>query len=75
MSDSMRACRHATFVGGQSVFLTYNYVRTHINHIFQLTSLKDKKRQRFRVIHLIEFIQSNNFHIYSIFNVSGLLRM
>ena len=29
--------------------------------------LKDKKRLRFRVIHLIEFIQSNNFHIYSIF--------
>ena len=31
------------------------------------TSLKDKKRLRLRVIHLIEFIQSNNFHIYSIF--------
>ena len=29
--------------------------------------LKDKKRLRLRVIHLIEFIQSNNFHIYSIF--------
>ena len=27
--------------------------------------LKDKKLQTFRVIHLIEFIQSNNFHIYS----------
>ena len=30
-------------------------------------NLKDKKWQTFRVIHLIEFIQSNNFHIYSIF--------
>ena len=31
-------------------------------------TLKVKKRLRFRVIHLIEFIQSNNFrHIYSIF--------
>ena len=30
-------------------------------------SLKDKKRLRLRVIHLIEFIQSNTFHIYSIF--------
>ena len=29
--------------------------------------LKDKKRLRLHVIHLIEFIQSNNFHIYSIF--------
>ena len=29
--------------------------------------LKGQKRLRFRVIHLIEFIQSNNFHIYSIF--------
>ena len=29
--------------------------------------VKGQKRQRFRVIHLIEFIQSNNFHIYSIF--------
>ena len=29
--------------------------------------LKDKKRLQFRIIHLIEFIQSNNFHIYSIF--------
>ena len=26
--------------------------------------LKDKKMLRFRVIHLIEVIQSNNFHIY-----------
>ena len=32
-----------------------------------LIILKDKKMQWFRVIHLIEFIQSNNFHIYSIF--------
>ena len=30
-------------------------------------NLKGKKRQRFRIIHLIEFIQTNNFHIYSIF--------
>ena len=30
-------------------------------------AFKGQKRQRFRVIHLIEFIQSNNFHIYSIF--------
>ena len=29
--------------------------------------LKDNKRLRFRVIHLIEFKQSNNFHIYYIF--------
>ena len=28
--------------------------------------VKGQKRLRFRVIHLIEFIQSNNFHIYSI---------
>ena len=32
-----------------------------------LVVLKDKKRLRFRVIHLIEFIQSNNFNIYLIF--------
>ena len=29
-------------------------------------SVKGQKTQRFRVIYLIEFIQSNNFHIYSI---------
>ena len=34
--------------------------------------LKDKKSLRFRVIHLIEFIQSNNFHIYSIFLTSAV---
>ena len=32
-----------------------------------IVTLKDKKRLRLRVLHLIEFIQSNNFHIYSIF--------
>ena len=32
-----------------------------------LALLKGQKRLRFRVIYLIEFIQSNNFHIYSIF--------
>jgi fumarate hydratase class II len=34
---------------------------------FNSSMLKGKKRQRFRIIHLIEFIQTNNFHIYSIF--------
>ena len=28
------------------------------------TYIKGQKRQRFRIIHLIEFIQTNNFHIY-----------
>ena len=35
--------------------------------ILYVLGLKDKKRLRFRVVHLIEFIQSNNFHIYLIF--------
>ena len=34
--------------------------------------LKDKKRLRFRVIHLIEFIQSNNFHIILNFLTSAV---
>ena len=47
-------------------------ILTSMNLIFNGKSqlkelLKDKKMQRFRVIYLIEFIQSNNFHIYSIF--------
>ena len=32
-----------------------------------LQRLNGKKRHRFRIIHLIEFLQTNNFHIYSIF--------
>ena len=28
--------------------------------------LKGKQRLRFRIIHLLGFIQSNNFHIYSL---------
>ena len=35
--------------------------------IIRCFNLKDKKWQKFLVIDLIEFIQSNNFHIYSIF--------
>ena len=33
----------------------------------QNATLKDKKWQRFRVIHLIEFIQSKNVHICDVF--------
>ena len=40
--------------------------------LFCLISLKGQKRLRFRVIHLIQFIQSNNFHIYSIFFMSAV---
>ena len=31
---------------------------------FVASLLKDKKRLRLRAIHLLEFKQSNNFHIY-----------
>ena len=51
--------------------------KTHLFNTVSIStrSVKGQKRQRFRVIHIIEFIQSNNFHIESIFNVTGLLRM
>ena len=58
---------HAIFKDGvcQSPLCPYlrnTVLRSIFHHI-----LKDRKRLRFRVIHLIEFIQSNNFHIHSIF--------
>ena len=43
---------------------TYVYF---LSYSVQTWHLKGKKRQRFRIIHLIEFIQTNNFHIYLIF--------
>ena len=45
----------------------WRYRKVAITGLVCLSNLKDKKRLRFRVIHLIEFIQSNNFHIHSIF--------
>ena len=44
----------------------YHFILSWKSQIFEHL-LKDKKRPRLRVIHLIEFIQINNFHIYSIF--------
>ena len=41
--------------------------------MIHFNGVKRTKRQRFHKIDLIELIQSNNFQIYSIFNVSGLL--
>ena len=41
--------------------------RTALSTQYTPDDLKDKKMQLFCGIHLIEFIQSNNFHICSIF--------
>ena len=42
------------------------------NSVSIYLNIKGQKRQRFRIIHLIEFIQTNNFHIYSIFLTSAV---
>ena len=41
--------------------------KQNINFALFAFYFKGQKRQRFRIIHLIEFIQTNNFHIYSTF--------
>ena len=65
------SCVRAELSSGKQLIISFmkNYYIYLINKHKTVChlSLKGRKSQRFLIIHLIEFIQINNFHIYSIF--------